>query len=48
MCRSIEGRGVTIEDRGVSIDRGSQFYTAFDILSITAFHSSQFCMLNAY
>ena len=45
---SIEDRGVTIEDRGVSIedrgvtieDRGvSQFYTAIDFLSITAFHS---------
>ena len=28
----IEARGVTIEDRGVS-----QFYTAIDFLSITAF-----------
>ena len=46
---SIEDRGVTIEDRGVLIeargvtieDRGvSQFYTAIDFLSITAFHST--------
>ena len=31
----IEARGVTIEDRGVS-----QFYTAIDFLSITAFHTN--------
>ena len=34
VCRS-KDRGVTIEDRGVS-----QFYTAIDFLSITAFHSN--------
>ena len=44
MCRSIDDRGVTIEDRVVARgsrcdDGGSQFYTAIDILSITAFHN---------